>query len=90
MIVLNVDLIILLMLKVDFVLKFVVTEKDILQIVMMEIMLMVMDAVEIVKLKLVSHAMVVHLPQKTAALLFFLQPYQLNQEANQDFMERLF
>ncbi len=34
---------------------------------------MVMDAVEIVKLKLVSHAMVVRQPQKMDALLFFHQ-----------------
>lgn len=65
-------------------------EKDTLLVVMMEITLMAMDAAEIVMLKLDTHVMVVHQAQKTAALLFFLQPFQLNQEANQDSMEKLF
>lgn len=45
------------MLKLDSVLKFVVMERDIHQNVMMEITSMETDAVKIVKLKLVSHAM---------------------------------
>ena len=76
--------------KLDFVLKFVAMEKDILQIAMMEIMLMGMDAAKIATFKSDSHVTVDLQVLKTHVLLFFLQPYQLNQEVNQDFTEKLF
>ena len=60
MIVLNVDLIIYLIQRVVFVLKFVVMERNIHLAVMMEIILMVMDAARIVMLRLDTHVMVDH------------------------------
>jgi hypothetical protein len=63
-------------------------EKDILLIVMMEITLMAMDAVKIVTLKLDTLVMVDHQVLKIHAQLFFQVPSRLNQEVNQDFMEK--
>jgi hypothetical protein len=63
-------------------------ERDILLIVMMEITLMVMDAVKIVTLKSDTLVMVDHQVQKIHAQLFFQVPFQFNQEVNQDFMEK--
>ena len=90
MIVLNVDLIIHLILKLAFVLKYVVMEKDILQIVMMEITSMVMDAVEIVKLKSDSLAMEVLQVQKILAVLNYQLQFQFKIEDNQDYSEKLY
>lgn len=90
MIVLNVDLIIHLILKLAFVLKYVVMEKDILQIVMMEITSMVMDAVEIVKLKSDSLAMEAPQVQKILAVLNYQLQFQFKTEDNQDYSEKLY
>lgn len=90
MIVLNVDLIIHLILKLAFVFKYVVMEKDILQIVMMEITSMVMDAVEIVKLKSDSLAMEVLQVQKIFAVLNYQLQFQFKIEDNQDYSEKLY
>lgn len=90
MIVLNVDLIIHLILKLAFVFKYVVMEKDILQIVMMEITSMVMDAVEIVKLKSDSLAMEVLQVQKIFAVLNYQLQFQFKIEGNQDYSEKLY
>ncbi len=76
------------MLKLDFVLKFVVMEKDILQTVMTEITLMVTDAVKIVNSKLVSHAMGDLQALKTPVLLQFQLYFQLKTEDNQDYLEK--
>lgn len=76
--------------KLDFVLKFVVMERDTLLNVMMETMLMVMDVQKIVTLRLDSHVMAVHQALKTAVQLFFHLSSQLKIEVNQDFMERSF
>lgn len=88
MIVLNVDLTILLTLKLGFVLKYVVMEKDTLQNAMMEITLMAMDAAETVKLKLDFHAMVALQAQKIFAALNYQQPSQSKIEDNQDYTEK--
>jgi hypothetical protein len=90
MIVLNVDLIIHLILKLGFVLRYVAMEKDILQIVMMEITLMAMDAAEIVKLKSDSHAMEVLQVQKIYAVLNYQLQFQFKTEDNQDYLEKLY
>jgi len=76
--------------KLDFVLKFVVMERDTLLNVMMETTLMVTDAQKIVTLRLDSHVMAVHQALKTAVQLFFHLSSQLKTEVNQDFMERSF
>lgn len=76
--------------KLDFVLKFVVMERDTLLNVMMETMLMVMDVQKIVTLRLDSHVMAVHQALKTAVQLFSHQSSQLKTEVNQDFTERSF
>jgi hypothetical protein len=76
------------MLKLDFVLKFVVMEKDILQNVMTEITLMVMDAVKIVDSKLVSHAMEDLQALKTLVLPQFQLFFQLKTEDNQGYSEK--
>lgn len=76
------------MLKLDFVLKFVVMEKDILQTVMTEITLMVTDAVKIVNFKLVSHVMGDLQALKTPVLLQFQLYFQLKTEDNQDYLEK--
>jgi cell division GTPase FtsZ len=87
---LNADLITLLMSNLDFALKSAVMEKDTLLNVMMETMSMVMDAARIAESKSASHALEVHQLQKTHAVLFFPQTFQLKAEANPDFMERSF
>ncbi len=71
MIVHNVDLIIILMLKVVFVIKYVVMVKDIHFNVMMVIMLIVMVVVEIVIFKLDSLALEVHQIPKILVLQFY-------------------
>jgi hypothetical protein len=76
--------------KLDFVLKFVVMERDILLNVMMVTTLMVTDVQKIVTLRLDSHVMAVHQALKTAVQLFFHLSSQLKTEVNQDFMERSF
>lgn len=90
MIVLNADQTTLWMLNQDFVLKFVVMEKDTLLNVMMVTTLMEMDVQKIVTLKLDSHVMVDHQALKTAVQPFFQLPSQLKTEVNQDFMEKSF
>ena len=90
MIVLNVDLIIHLILKLGFVLRYVAMEKDILQIVMMEITLMAMDAAEIVNLKSDSHAMEALQVQKIYAVLNYQLQFQFKTEDNQDYLEKLY
>ncbi len=74
----------------DFALKFVVTEKDILLHVMMETILMVMDVAEIVEYKSDFHVMEVLRIQKICALHQFLNKLTLKIEDNRDFLERLF
>ena len=76
------------MLKLDFVLKFVVMEKDILQNVMTEITLMVTDAVKIADSKLVSHAMEDLQALKTLVLPQFQLFFQLKTEDNQGYSEK--
>ena len=51
---------------------------------------MVMDAAEIVMSKLDFHAMVDLQAQEIPVQLFFHLPFQLNQEAKPDFMEKLY
>lgn len=78
------------MLKLVFVLKFAVTEKDILQNAMTEITLMVTDAAKIVNLKSDSAAMVDHQTQKIPVPHQSQLPSQSKTEVNQDFTEKLF
>jgi hypothetical protein len=89
MIVINVDLIIIFIQQVDYVLKYVVMEKDILLVVMMVIILMEMDVVEIVKYKLDSHVMAVHHKPKIHVHLYCQLKFHSKIEDNQDFMEKL-
>jgi len=89
MIVHNVDLIIILMLKVVFVIKYVVMVKDIHLNVMMAITLMVMVAVKIVELKLDFHVLEVHQIQKTHVVQYYQLKSQYKIEDNQDYMEKL-
>lgn len=88
--VLNVDPITLLMPNLDFVLKYVVMERDTLLNAMMETTSMVMDVAEIAELKSAPHATVVHQPPEIAAAPFSHQPFQSKTEVNQDFTERSF
>jgi hypothetical protein len=89
MIVVNVDLIMFFKLKLDYVLKYVVMEKDILQVVMMVIILMVMDVVKIVKYKLVIHVMVDQPTQEIHAQVFYQVKSHSKIKVNQDFMVKL-
>ena len=65
-------------------------EKDMLQVVMMEITLMVMDVVEIVKFKLDTHVMEVHPTQEIFVQVSLQVKYSLKTEDNQDYLEKLF
>lgn len=76
------------MLKLDFVSKFVVMEKDIHQNVMMEITSMETDAVKIVKPKSVLPAMEDLPAQKTFVPLQFQLSFLLKTEDNQDYSEK--
>jgi hypothetical protein len=89
MIVINVDLIIIFIQQVDFVLKSVVMEKDILLVVMMVIILMETDVAEIVKFKLDSHVMEDLHPQKIHVHLYYQVKYHSKTEGRPDFMEKL-
>lgn len=89
-IVLNVDLTTLLTLSLDFVLKFVVMERDTLLNAMMETTSIVMDAARIAELKSASHASVVRQLPEIHAAPFSHQPFRLKTEVNQDFTERSF
>ena len=88
MIVHNVGLIII-YIQVDFVLKYVVMEKDIHLVVMMEIIIMEMDAPMTVKFKLDSLVMEVHPILKICVQLYYQQKFHLKIEDNRDFLERL-
>lgn len=90
MIALNADLTTISMQGLDFVLKFVVMERDTLLNVMMETTLTVMDAARIAKSKSASHVTEVHQLPETHAAPFSHQPFQLKTEVNQDFTERSF
>jgi hypothetical protein len=77
------------MLKVVFVIKYVVMVKDIHLNVMMAITLMVMVAVKIVELKLDFHVLEVHQIQKTHVVQYYQLKSQYKIEDNQDYMEKL-
>jgi hypothetical protein len=90
MIVLNADPTTLLMLRLDFVLKSVVMERDTPLNVMMETTSTVTDVAEIVESKSDSHATEVHQLPETHAVPFSHQLFQFKTEVNQDFTERSF
>ena len=89
MTVLNVDQTIFWTQKPLFVFKFVVMERDILQLVMMVITLMETDAAKIVELKSASHAMEVHQTARIFAAQDCQLPLLLNQEDKLDYSEKL-
>ncbi len=87
-IVLNAGLITFLIQDLHCVYKFVVMVRSTLQTVMMAIMLMVMDAAWIVRLRLDSHVTVDHQAARIYAQLCFRQPFRLKTEDNQDSTEK--
>ena len=86
----NVDLIMSSMPRVIFVFKYVVMQRDTLQTVMMETMLMEMDAAETAILKLDTHVTVDLQTQLTPVAQPCPQSFLSKKEDNPIFMEKLY